>query len=434
MQTYKYNNILSKDKLQKQGILHSKLTTLIFLFYILCFPAFVQAQQFDLLIKDGHVIDPKNHIDAKMDLAIKDGKIAKVSKNIPSTESKKVVNANGLYVTPGLIDIHTHVFVGSNAGFANGSSSVKADDFTLRSGVTTVVDAGTSGWRNFDIFKEQVIDRSKTRILVFLNAFGAGMVGPPDEEDVNDMDPSKKYEIAKKYPDIIVGICIGHYSGEDWAPFEKAEKDARSLNMPLFVECHLPKLSLQGQFSRMRSGDILTHCFEQITERTPIIDEHTGKIQSYVLEAKNRGILFDLGHGGAGFWFSQAIPAMKNGFWPNSFGSDMHHNSVNGAMQDMLNSMSKFWNMGMTLQEVVLRGSWEPAISIKREDLGNLSNGAVADVAILGVRKGNFGFVDCGDYRIEGNRKLEAEMTIRDGKILWDRNGLASKKYGSSEN
>ena len=431
MKNNKYNNTLLRNNQQKECIFRTALAISAFL-YVFFFPTVTQAQQFDLLIKNGHVIDPKNHIDSKMDIAVKDGKIAEVNKDIPSSHSKKVVDASGFYVTPGLIDIHTHVFVGPTDGFADGSSSVKPDDFTLRSGVTTVVDAGTSGWRNFPVFKKQVIDRSKTRILVFLNAFGEGMIEGPGSEDVNDMDFKMISDTVKKYPDIIVGICIGHYDGGRWAIFEKAEEDARVLNMPLFVECHLKDLSLEGQLSRMRPGDILTHCFENIEERTPVVDEKTGKVRPYVLEAKRRGVLFDLGHGGAGFWFSQAMPAMKDGFWPNSFGSDMHHNSVNAAMQDMLNSMSKFLNMGMTLQDVVLRGSWAPAISIKRDDLGNLSKGAVADVAILGIRKGKFGFMDCGGYKIEGTRKLEAEMTIRGGKIVWDLNGLAAREYKNS--
>ena len=434
MGRYGYNENFLMKGCRKQHIPHTALKLLLFFvcFFTISFVA--QAQQFDILIKNGHVIDPRNHIDLQMDVAVKDGKIAKVSKNIPSSESKKVIDADGLYVTPGLIDIHTHVFVGSNAGFADGSSSVKPDDFTLRSGVTTVVDAGTSGWRNFDIFKKQVIDRSKTRILVFLNAFGEGMIQGPGSENVDDMSSQMALEMIKRYPDIIAGICVGHYAGGEWTPFERAEEMARLSNTPLFVECHLKNLSLEGQLSRMRPGDILTHCFEKVTERTPVVDEQTGKVQPYVLEAEKRGILFDLGHGGAGFWFSQAIPALKGGLLPNSFGSDMHHNSVNGAMQDMLNSMSKFLNMGMTLQDVVLRGTWKPAVSIKREDLGNLTVGSVADVSILRVRKGEFGFVDCGNYKINGDRKLEAEMTIRGGEILWDRNGIGAKQYELSKN
>jgi dihydroorotase len=387
-----------------------------------------QAQEIDLLLKGGHVIDPKNRIDSRMDVAIVQGKIFKVAADIPANTAKKVVNVSGMYVTPGLMDIHTHVFVGSGPGFANGSSSVKADDFALKAGVTTVVDAGTSGWRNFPIFKEQVIDRSKARVLVFLNAFGAGMVGGAAEQDINDMDPQMVSDAIKKYPDVIVGICMGHYDGSNWAPFEKAEEEARISNMPLFVECHLQNLSFEGQLSRMKPGDILTHCFEKVKERTPVVNEK-GTVQPYVLEAQKRGILFDVGHGGAGFWFSQAVPAVKQGFFPDSFGSDLHSNSVNGGMKDILNTMSKFLNMGMTLQDIVLRGSWKPARSIKREDLGHMSEGAVADIAVLTVRTGNFGFVDAGNFKMEGNRKLEAELTIRAGKVVWDLNGISAMPW-----
>ncbi|MEO8583092.1 MAG: amidohydrolase/deacetylase family metallohydrolase [Flavitalea sp.] len=391
-------------------------------------PRLVQGQEIDLLLKGGHVIDPKNNIDAVMDVAIVQGKIFKVAPNIEAKTAKKVVEVKNMFVTPGLIDLHTHVFAGSSKGFAGGTSSVMPDDFTLRAGITTVVDAGDAGWRNFPAFKEQIIDSSKTRVLVFLNAFGQGMKGEPGGEDVNDMDSEKMSEINKTYPGYIVGICIGHYRGGDWAVFEKATSAAKAMDMPVFVECHLKGLSLEGQLDRMRSGDILTHCFEKVKERTPVMDDQ-GKVQPYVLKARDRGILFDVGHGGAGFWFSQAVPAMKAGFLPNSFGTDMHHNSVNGGMKDMLNVMSKFLNMGMSLKDILLRASWSPARSIKREDLGNLSEGAVADIAVLEILKGKFGFVDAGNNSIEGDKKLEAELTIRAGKIVWDLNGISAEKF-----
>ena len=148
-----------------------------------------------------------------------------------------------------------------------------------------------------------------------------------------------------------------------------------------------------------------------------------------VLAAKERGILFDVGHGGAGFWFDQAIPSFEQGLWPNSFGTDLHRFSMNAGMKDMLNVMSKYLNIGMPLKEVLLRGSWYPAKAIKREDLGNLSPGSVADVAILSLRKGEFGFIDARNNGIKGDKKLEAEMTIREGKIVWDLNGLAAKPF-----
>ncbi|MEX1239879.1 MAG: amidohydrolase/deacetylase family metallohydrolase [Cyclobacteriaceae bacterium] len=385
------------------------------------------AQEIDLLIKNGHVIDPRNNINTRMDVAITGGKIAQVASDISEAKAKKVIDATGLYVSPGFIDIHTHVFVGTSPGFANGTSSISPDNFACRSGVTTVVDAGTSGWRNFPIFKQQVIDRSKTRILAFLSIGGTGLSGKPAQEDLNDMDPDSAYVTLKKFSETIVGIKIGHYEGKDWTPFDRALAAAEKAEVPLFVECHLPQYSLEDQLRRMRPGDIITHSFEKVSERMSVVDEK-GNVRPFVKEAQKRGILFDLGHGGAGFWFSEAIPALQQGLAPNSFGTDLHRNSVNAGMKDMLNVMSKYLAMGMKKEEVILRATWNPARSVKREDLGHLSKGAVADVAVWNVRKGKFGFVDAGGNKIEGDEKLEAELTLREGKVVWDLNGLAAKK------
>ena len=391
----------------------------------------------DILIKNGHVFDPKNNIDGTMDVAIVDGKIAKVAPDIGAGNAKKTIDATGLYVCPGLIDIHTHVFVGPRPGkFADGFNSVSPDDFSFRSGITTVVDAGTSGWRNFPRFKEQVIDQSKTRVLAFLNIAADGISGTEStlskieaaQHDLDGMDVQKTEGTIWEYPDIIVGVKIGHFDGESWAPFERAVEAASKTDRPLFVECHLPQYSLKDQLAHMRPGDIITHSYENIDERLPVVDEN-GKLRPFVLQAKERGVLFDVGHGGAGFWFDQAVPAFEQGLWPNSFGTDLHRFSMNAGMKNMLNVMSKFLNMGMPLKEVLLRGSWKPAQSIKREDLGNLDVGAVADIALLGVETGDFGFVDAGGNRIEGSQKLEAELTVRAGKIVWDLNGLAAEAF-----
>ena len=357
---------------------------------VLCFcfvPVIGYAQQYDLLIKNGRVIDPKNHIDSILDVAIAKGKIAKVAKNISTSEATKWIDATGLFVTPGLIDIHTHVFVGSKPDkFADGIYSLSPDDFSFKSGVTTVVDAGTSGWRNFPVFKSQVIDKSQTRILAFLNIAGNGMSGDPDQQDANDMDSKMTTLAVQKYPEIIVGIKIGHYEGNEWTPFEKAMEAAKKSGKPLFVECHLPQFSLEDQLSRMRPGDIITHSFEKVSERMPVVDEQ-GKVRPFVMDAKNKGILFDVGHGGAGFWFSQAVPAFKQGLLPNSFGTDLHRFSMNAGMKSMLNVMSKYLNMGMTIEDVILRATWNAATSIKRDDLGNLSEGMVADISVLSLIK-----------------------------------------------
>ena len=393
---------------------------------ICCYSA--TAQKYDLLIKGGHLIDPASRISGIRDIAVTKGNIAKVALSIDTSGAIKVINAKGLYVTPGFIDTHTHVFVGSNANlFANGVNSVSADDFSFRSGVTTVVDAGTSGWRSFPLFKKQVIDQSKTRILAFLNIAGEGMTGGTREQNKDDMNADSTAKVILENPDIIVGVKIGHYSGKDWVPFDRAVSAAEKSRKPLFVECHLPEYTLEEQLARMRPGDMITHSFENISERMPIVGVD-GSVRPFVIAAKKRGILFDLGHGGAGFWFNQAAPAAKQHFFPNSFGTDLHRFSMNSAMKDMLNVMSKFMALGLSLDDVILRATWNPAKALKHEELGNLREGSVADLVVLRVRDGEFGFADSGGNRISGNKKLEAEMTIRQGKVVWDLNGIGAKR------
>ena len=391
-------------------------------------PCLANAQQIDLLIKGGHVIDSKNQINSKMDVAIVGGKIFKVSPNIPAQDARKVIDATGLYVSPGLINIHTHVYAGSKPGFVDGTSSQLPDAFGPRSGITTVVDAGTSGWRNFPDFKAKIIDASTTRVLAFLNIAASGYSADKAQENIDEMDVKMTSEIIKKYPDILVGVRIGRFEGTEWTPFDRASEAARLTNTPLLVECHLPQYSLEDQLKRMRAGDIITHAFENVSERMTVVDDQ-GKVRPFVLASQKRGVLFDIGHGGGGFWFNQGIPAFKQGLLPNSFGTDEHRTSMNSGMKTMLNVMSKYLAMGMSLPEVIARGSWKAAQSIKREDLGNLSVGSVADIAVLSILNGKFGFVDSGNNRIDGSRKLEAEMTVCAGRIVWDLNGLGASKF-----
>lgn len=389
-----------------------------------------QGQAYDIVIKGGHVIDAKNNINSLVDVAIKDGKIAAIAKNIDAKGARQVVNAEGLYVTPGLIDIHTHDFWGSNMNqsYMNGPSGIMPDGFTFRSGVTTIVDAGSSGWRTFPDFKRQTIDVSQTRVLSFLNIVGEGMRGGPFEQNQKDMDAKKTAAFAKANSDYIVGIKLAHYQGHDWTPAKRAEEAASLANIPLMVDFGEaePPLSIDTLFFQVfRPGDIFTHCFGQLEGREFIVDTTTGKVKPFVWAAQKKGVIFDVGYGGISFSFSQAIPAIKDGFMPNSISTDIHVGDYNAAMKDILNVMSKFLIMGMDLPDVIKATTWNPAKEIQREELGNLSVGAVADVALLQLQQGKFGFFDYKGDKIAGNKKLECEMTIRAGRIVYDLNAIA---------
>ena len=388
-------------------------------------------QTLDLLIKNGHVIDPKNNIDGVMDVAIQGNKIVQVGRNI-SQSAKKVVDATGLYVTPGIIDIHGHHFFGTepNSYLSNSFTAVPPDGFTFRAGVTTVADAGGPGWRNFDIYKTNVIDQSKTRVLVFLNIVGAGMKGGAHEQSILDMDPKLAAMSARTNKEHIVGIKLAHYEGSEWTPAERAVEAGKLAEIPVMVDFgrSYPPLSLRTLLmEKLRPGDILTHCYGGVPGREKVIEN--GKLQTWALEAQKRGIIFDVGHGGGSFLFAQAIPAIKQGLKPNSISTDLHIGSMNGGMKDMLNVMSKLMNIGLTLQEVITASTWNPAQIINRKELGNLSAGAPADVAIFSLDKGTFGFIDVDGYKITGDKKLTCQLTVRDGRVVWDLNGLAAIPY-----
>lgn len=367
----------------------------------------VLAQDYDIVIKGGHVIDAKNGIDKEMDVAVKDGKVAEVATNIDAKRGRQVVDAKGMYVTPGLIDIHEHVFAGTEPdhAYSNGFHALPPDGFTFRVGVTTVVDCGGSGWKSFPTFKQNIIDRSKTRVLAFLNIVGEGMRGGAYEQDTHDMDSKLSAIVAKQYPKDIVGFKVAHYNGHEWTPVDRAVEAGKLSGLPVIIDFggSNPPLSIKElYFDHLRPGDIYTHAFGQLGSREYIVDLDSKKVKPFVFEAQKRGIIFDVGYGGISFAYSQAIPALKDGFFPNTIGTDLHTGSMNAAMKDMLNVMSKFMLMGMDLKEVIKASTWSPAQAIQREELGNLSVGAPADIAVLNLRKGNFGFFDYTGYRQEG--------------------------------
>jgi dihydroorotase len=391
----------------------------------------MRAQQFDLLLKGGHVIDPKNNIDSNMDVAIAEGKIAQVATDITSTNAKKVIDVRGLYVTPGLVDMHVHVFPGNDleAYIANAQTSVAPDGFTFRAGVTTVVDAGSSGWKNFRQLKAQTIDRAQTRVLALLNIVGTGMVGRFEEQDVTDMNPVMTAHMVKQlFPDIIVGIKAAHYWG-DFTQVDRAVEAGKLAGVPVMVDFgeHDPPLSIEALFMKhLRPGDIFTHTYSYgPTKRETVVDEN-GKVKPFIADARKRGIIFDVGHGGGAFSWRQAVPAMQQGFSPDVISTDLHTQSMNGGMKDLTNVLSKFLTMGMSVQDVIARATWAPAKVINRKELGHLSVGAEADIAVFNLRKGDFGFLDVRGTKLKGTQKLEAELTIRAGKIVWDLNGVSA--------
>jgi dihydroorotase len=394
---------------------------------------FVNAQ-YDLLLKGGHLIDPRNDINRRMDIAISDGKIAVVVTSINPSQAKKVIDISGLYVAPGLIDMHVHVFMGNEPGayIADGATSVMPDGFTFRAGVTTVVDAGSSGWRNFTQFKEQTIDKAGTRVLALLNIVGTGMRSRFEEQDVTDMNPEMTaYMITRLYPEILVGIKSAHYWG-DFTQVDKAVEAGNLAHVPVMVDFgeHDPPNSIQSLFSEhLRPGDMFTHTFSYgPNQRETVVDED-GNVKSFVFEAQKKGIVFDVGHGGGAFSWRQAVPAIKQGFMPTVISTDLHTQSMNGGMKDLCNVLSKFMAIGMTLEEVITRSTWIPAQVINRSDLGHLSVGAEADIAVLNLREGDFGFVDVRGERVKAPQKLETELTLRAGKIVWDLNGISANPY-----
>lgn len=407
-------------------------------FLILVFLATViQAQDIDLLIKNGHLIDPKNEINATLDVAIKDNRILEVSKNIDANRAKTVVDAKGLYVTPGLIDLHVHNFIGTmkDAAYSNGWNSVAPDGFTFRTGVTTVVDQGCAGWRNFGVFKENVIDKSETRVLAFINIVGAGMKGGAVEQNLADMDSKLAAMAVAQYSDHIVGVKVAHYMGPEWIPVENAVKAGTLADVPVMVDfgAHHPPLSLETLLiEKLRPGDMFTHCFSDTDGRGHLVDDK-GKLNPFAIKAQERGIIFDVGHGAGSFAFTQAIPAVEQGLKPNSISTDLHIRSMNGGMKDQLNVMSKFLNMGLTLEEVIVRSTWNPAQYIKRPELGQLSVGAEADLAVLDLLDGEFGFTDIRGYRMDGTQKLECELTVKGGQVMWDLNGISRPLWSDAK-
>ena len=386
--------------------------------------------RYDLLLKGGHVIDPKNSINQPMDVAIAGSKIARVAENISPTEAKQTVDVAGFYVTPGLIDIHVHVYTGTgNKDSYTGDRSVYPDGFTFRSGVTTVVDAGSSGWTNFPDFKSRVIDISKTRVLALLNIVGKGMAGRQKiEQDMTDMDPKATAKRAKEYPGVVVGIKSAHFAGPEWTSVDSAVAAGKIADLPVMIDFGTFRKERPFQelvLDHLRPGDIYTHGYKQ---QVPYLDEN-GKLLPYLWQARKRGVKFDIGHGGGSFSWKNGVPAIRQGFVPDSISTDLHIGSMNDGMKNMLNVMSKVLNLGVSLADVIKMSTLNPANQMKQSQLGHLSEGAGADIAVLRVDHGRFGLVDAQGSRFDATKLLECELTLRDGQVVWDLNGRTSPDW-----
>ena len=415
----------------------------------------VDTPRYDLLLKGGHVIDPANERDGRMDVAVSGSKIAAVEKDIPANQAAKVVDVSGLYVTPGLIDIHYHIGHGGAPldWFAPDSADLEVPlataslttsprlqlaplgvpaDLALQSGVTTLVDAGTAGADTFLQEKEEVIDQAKVRVLAFLNIVANGMKGGL-EQDVDAMDVKRCADMVLRYSDIIVGVKTAHYWPQkpldelhpSWAAVDRAIACGEAAKVPVMFDFwprpERPYADLILQ--KARPGDIHTHVFAQ---QFPILLPD-GKINPVLQQARNRGVIFDVGHGAGSFWFRNAVPAVKQGFVPDSMSTDLHTGDF--TILSMSNVISKFLNMGVSLSDLIRRATANPAHEIHRPELGTLSVGREADIAVLEELRGHFGYIDCGYAKMDGTLRIVAQMTIRGGRILYDPAGLSMVQW-----
>jgi dihydroorotase len=381
---------------------------------------------YDLLLKGGHVIDPANEINAPKDVAINNGRIARVAAGIAAEQARKTLAADGLYITPGLIDLHTHVYLNGR------QSTLNPDETSLVTGATTVVDAGVSGWRTFDDFKKTIIDRATTRVLAMLNIAGGGMRDQQKlESNLDDMEPAKTAEKARQHPGVIVGIKTAHYGNPGFDALKRAVKAGRLAELPVMVDLGI--LSNSGRDTRtklldiMRPGDLHTHFYND--RQIELVDRFNGTIQPYMWEARRRGVLFDLGHGGGSFLWPVARKGIEQGFPPDTISTDLHPSSIMNQVS-VPNCMSKLMALGMPLHDAVRRATLNPAKAIRKfPELGTLGEGRVADIAVLRLEEGVFSFKDSAGKKLSASRRLHCVMTIRDGSVVFDEDGLAFPEW-----
>jgi len=391
------------------------------------------AKLIDTVIKNGNVIDPASGRSGRLDIAIVGQRIARIAANLPAHQSRTTVDVSAYYITPGLIDLHA--YVNSQNVFRQGDPrtdwrNVNPDHNTLRHGVTTVVDGGSTGWKTFESFKQLVIDRSRVRVLAFLNIVGNGMLEGDAAADPSDLQVEKAVETARKHPQTIVGIRSPHVKGAGPDGVERSIRAAESMGGAALVE-YLENDGLDYRrlvLERLRAGDLITHTFGLAT---PVLDAN-GNLTKTLTEARKRGVLFDLGHGGQGFWFRNAVPAARKGFLPDVLSTAMDKASLLLPRADMMTTLSKFLNMGVPIEQLVERVTVRAARAIKRPELATLREGGLADIAVIEMQTGSFGFLDDGDNRLRGDRRLRAVLTIREGRVVWDSEGLSRTDWSKA--
>jgi dihydroorotase len=361
-------------------------------------PALAQdTPHYDTIFKGGHVIDHANRINGHMDVAVLDGKIARVDHNIPASAGKKTINVTGYYVTPGLIDLHICCYYTR----LDLTPSVIADHHCLPSGVTTCCDGGTAGADSFEDFKK-IIDRSKMRILSFLNIVAPGAQANGAEQDPTQFKVQLAAETAKRYPNLIIGFKTGHYGGKfsdtrlPWASIDAIVEAGRLTGLPVLAD--FTPMPAQGKYpartyrefllQKMRSGDIVTHC---LADRYAYLMDD-GKLNPDVAKAKERGVKFDLGHAAGSFPLRRVVPAVRQGFIPDSISADLFADTPYSVGINLANVMSKFLCLGVPLDDIIRRTTLNPAQMIHRPELGNLSVGSTADIAVLEILKGRFAY------------------------------------------
>lgn len=370
---------------------------------------------YDILLQNGHVIDPKNGINGKHDVGISGNAIGAVEPSIDSSLGRRVIDASGSYVTPGLVDLHAHCYMYTGAMFP--------DELCFPYGVTTMVDCGGSGWRTFDDMLARVIKPSGPRVLALLNIVGHGMCGD-GEQDVEDMDVEMTAAKIRQRSDVLVGVKVAHFQGVGWESIDRGVAAAEQSGTFCLVDQNgrASRPFSEMMLEHMKPGDGVTHCYAL---GKPMIG-NDGKVKPHYWEARERGIHMDVGHGNNSFSFSMAAPALEQGFPPDTISTDLHRMSLHTSQATQPEVMSKFLALGMPLADIVEASTWAPAQKINRLELGHLTPGAPADVSVLEYVERPCGLTDSGPtgYRVmPADGRLVNQITIMGGSVRFDRDG-----------